>query len=180
MGSRRWHTHDPAHLYTYHGKMAALISAMDTQLTATGRLDATGAADALEVLGVHVISRVHSDELVGLHRAVIADVPGPRTRPEPAAGSGRSSPNRWFPCYWARSIAGGRSRSTRHRSRPRPTGQAGVPDLARPQVSADVATAPIPKPVVRISTGLASIRHQPSQPGSLAFLFNSDSSRLVS
>jgi hypothetical protein len=46
---------------------------MVTELAATVSLDATSDDDTLEVLAARIVSRVHSDELVGLHRLVIAE-----------------------------------------------------------------------------------------------------------
>jgi len=60
-------------LYTYYGDKAGLFAAMVTQLAATVSLDATSDDDTLEVLAARIVSRVHSDELVGLHRLVIAE-----------------------------------------------------------------------------------------------------------
>ena len=60
-------------LYTYYGDKAGLFAAMVTDLAATVSLDATSDDDTLEVLAARIVSRVHSDELVGLHRLVIAE-----------------------------------------------------------------------------------------------------------
>ena len=60
-------------LYTYYGDKAGLFAAMVTDLAATVSLDATRDDDTLEVLAARIVSRVHSDELVGLHRLVIAE-----------------------------------------------------------------------------------------------------------
>ena len=60
-------------LYTYYGDKAGLFAAMVTELAATVSLDATRDDDTLEVLAARIVSRVHSDELVGLHRLVIAE-----------------------------------------------------------------------------------------------------------
>ncbi len=60
-------------LYTYYGDKAGLFAAMVRQLAATVSLDATSDDDTLEVLAARIVSRVHSDELVGLHRLVIAE-----------------------------------------------------------------------------------------------------------
>jgi TetR/AcrR family transcriptional repressor of mexJK operon len=60
-------------LYTYYGDKAGLFAAMVRQLAATVSLDATNDDDTLEVLAARIVSRVHSDELVGLHRLVIAE-----------------------------------------------------------------------------------------------------------
>jgi TetR/AcrR family transcriptional regulator, mexJK operon transcriptional repressor len=60
-------------LYTYYGDKAGLFAAMVTELAATVSFDATSDDDTLEVLAARIVSRVHSDELVGLHRLVIAE-----------------------------------------------------------------------------------------------------------
>ena len=60
-------------LYAYYGDKAGLFAAMVTQLAATVSLDATSDDDTLEVLAARIVSRIHSDELVGLHRLVIAE-----------------------------------------------------------------------------------------------------------
>jgi TetR/AcrR family transcriptional regulator, mexJK operon transcriptional repressor len=60
-------------LYTYYGDKAELFAAMVRQLAATVSMDATSDCDTLEVLAARIVSRVHSDELVGLHRLVIAE-----------------------------------------------------------------------------------------------------------
>jgi TetR/AcrR family transcriptional regulator, mexJK operon transcriptional repressor len=59
-------------LYTYYGDKAGLFAAMVTQLAAAVSLDAAS-HDTLETLAARIVSRVHSDELVGLHRLVIAE-----------------------------------------------------------------------------------------------------------
>ena len=60
-------------LYAYYGDKAGLFAAMVRQLAATVSLDATSDDDTLEVLAARIVSRLHSDELVGLHRLVIAE-----------------------------------------------------------------------------------------------------------
>jgi TetR/AcrR family transcriptional repressor of mexJK operon len=60
-------------LYTYYGDKARLFAAMVTHLAATVSLDATSDDDTLAVLAARIVSRLHSDELVGLHRLVIAE-----------------------------------------------------------------------------------------------------------
>jgi TetR/AcrR family transcriptional regulator, mexJK operon transcriptional repressor len=60
-------------LYAYFGDKAALFAAMVRQLAAAVSLDAASDIDTLETLAARIVSRVHSDELVGLHRLVIAE-----------------------------------------------------------------------------------------------------------
>jgi TetR/AcrR family transcriptional regulator, mexJK operon transcriptional repressor len=60
-------------LYTFFGDKAGLFAAMVTDLAAAVSLDAAYDSDTLETLATRIISRVHSDELVGLHRLVIAE-----------------------------------------------------------------------------------------------------------
>jgi TetR/AcrR family transcriptional repressor of mexJK operon len=60
-------------LYAYYGDKDGLFAAMVRQLAATVSLDATSDDDTLEMLAARIVSRVHSDELVGLHRLVIAE-----------------------------------------------------------------------------------------------------------
>jgi TetR/AcrR family transcriptional regulator, mexJK operon transcriptional repressor len=60
-------------LYAYYGDKPRLFAAMVRQLAATVSLDATSDDDTLEILATRIVSRVHSDELVGLHRLVIAE-----------------------------------------------------------------------------------------------------------
>ena len=60
-------------LYAYYGDKAGLFAAMVTDLAAAVSLDAAYDSDTLETLATRIISRVHSDELVGLHRLVIAE-----------------------------------------------------------------------------------------------------------
>jgi TetR/AcrR family transcriptional regulator, mexJK operon transcriptional repressor len=60
-------------LYAYYGDKAGLFAAMVRQLAATVSLDATSDEDTLEELAARIVGRLHSDELVGLHRLVIAE-----------------------------------------------------------------------------------------------------------
>ena len=60
-------------LYTFFGDKAGLFAAMVTDLAAAVSLNAAYDSDTLETLATRIISRVHSDELVGLHRLVIAE-----------------------------------------------------------------------------------------------------------
>ena len=60
-------------LYTYFGDKAALFTAMVRDLAAAVSLDASADHDTLETLAARIVSRVHSDELVGLHRLVIGE-----------------------------------------------------------------------------------------------------------
>jgi len=60
-------------LYSYFGDKAELFSAMVRHLAAAVSLDAAYDTDTLETLAARIVSRVHSDELVGLHRLVIAE-----------------------------------------------------------------------------------------------------------
>jgi AcrR family transcriptional regulator len=60
-------------LYAYFGDKAALFAAMVRQLAAAVSLDAASDIDTLETLAARIVFRVHSDELVGLHRLVIAE-----------------------------------------------------------------------------------------------------------
>jgi AcrR family transcriptional regulator len=60
-------------LYAYHGDKAGLFAAMVRDLAAAVSLDAASDRDTLETLAARIVSRVHSDELVGLHRLVIAE-----------------------------------------------------------------------------------------------------------
>jgi TetR/AcrR family transcriptional regulator, mexJK operon transcriptional repressor len=60
-------------LYTYYGDKAGLFAAMVTDLAAAVSLDAASDRDTLETLATRIISRVHSDELVGLHQLVIGE-----------------------------------------------------------------------------------------------------------
>jgi TetR/AcrR family transcriptional regulator, mexJK operon transcriptional repressor len=59
-------------LYAYYGDKSGLFAAMVRHLAAAVSLDATS-DDTLETLAARIVSRVHSDELVGLHRLVIAE-----------------------------------------------------------------------------------------------------------
>jgi TetR/AcrR family transcriptional regulator, mexJK operon transcriptional repressor len=60
-------------LYSYFGDKAGLFAAMVRHLAAAVSLDAASDIDTLETLAARIVSRVHSDELVGLHRLVIAE-----------------------------------------------------------------------------------------------------------
>jgi TetR/AcrR family transcriptional regulator, mexJK operon transcriptional repressor len=60
-------------LYSYFGDKAALFAAMVRHLAAAVSLDAAADDDTLETLAARIVSRVYSDELVGLHRLVIAE-----------------------------------------------------------------------------------------------------------
>jgi TetR/AcrR family transcriptional regulator, mexJK operon transcriptional repressor len=60
-------------IYAYFGGKDALFAAMVQDLTLTVSLDALTDHGTLEALAARIISRVHSDELVGLHRLVIAE-----------------------------------------------------------------------------------------------------------
>src|ERR1700761_8568064 len=60
-------------LYAYYGDKARLFAAMVRQLAATVSLDPVSDDDTLEILAARIVSRVHSAELVGLHRLVIAE-----------------------------------------------------------------------------------------------------------
>jgi TetR/AcrR family transcriptional repressor of mexJK operon len=60
-------------LYTYYGDKAGLFTAMVRDLAAAVSLDAARDHDTLETLAARIVSRVHSDELVGLHQLVIAE-----------------------------------------------------------------------------------------------------------
>lgn len=60
-------------VYSYFGDKAELFAAMVRQLAAAVSLDAAYDTDTLESLSARIVSRVHSDELVGLHRLVIAE-----------------------------------------------------------------------------------------------------------
>jgi AcrR family transcriptional regulator len=60
-------------LYAYFGDKAALFTAMVRDLAAAVSLDASADRDTLETLAARIVSRVHSDELVGLHRLVIGE-----------------------------------------------------------------------------------------------------------
>jgi AcrR family transcriptional regulator len=60
-------------VYAYFGDKPALFRAMVTDLAAGVSLDAATDNDTLEALAARIVYRVHSDELVGLHRLVIAE-----------------------------------------------------------------------------------------------------------
>ena len=60
-------------LYTYYGDKAGLFAAMVRDLSTTVSLDAARDIDTLETLAARIVSRVYSDELVGLHQLVIAE-----------------------------------------------------------------------------------------------------------
>ncbi|MGH3244640.1 MAG: TetR/AcrR family transcriptional regulator [Trebonia sp.] len=60
-------------LYAYYGDKAGLFAAMVRDLAAAVSLDAASDHDTLETLAARIVSRVHSDELVGLHQLVIAE-----------------------------------------------------------------------------------------------------------
>ena len=60
-------------LYAYYGDKAGLFAAMVRHLAAAVSLDAAADDDTLETLAARIVDRVHSDELVGLHRLVIAE-----------------------------------------------------------------------------------------------------------
>jgi TetR/AcrR family transcriptional regulator, mexJK operon transcriptional repressor len=60
-------------LYAYFGDKAGLFAAMVKDLAASVSLDAATDRHTLETLAAHIVFRVHSDELVGLHRLVIAE-----------------------------------------------------------------------------------------------------------
>ena len=60
-------------LYAYFGDKADVFAAMVKDLAAEVSLDAATDSDTLETLAARIVSRVHSDELVGLHQLVIAE-----------------------------------------------------------------------------------------------------------
>jgi AcrR family transcriptional regulator len=60
-------------LYAYYGDKAGLFAAMVRDLAASVSLDAASDRDTLETLAARIVSRVHSDELVGLHQLVIGE-----------------------------------------------------------------------------------------------------------
>jgi AcrR family transcriptional regulator len=60
-------------LYAYFGDKAEVFAAMVRHLASAVSLDAAYDTDTLETLAARIVSRVHSDELVGLHRLVIAE-----------------------------------------------------------------------------------------------------------
>lgn len=60
-------------LYAYFGDKAGLFGAMVKSLAPTVSLDAATDHGTLEALASRIVYRLHSDELVGLHRLVIAE-----------------------------------------------------------------------------------------------------------
>jgi TetR/AcrR family transcriptional regulator, mexJK operon transcriptional repressor len=60
-------------LYSYYGDKAGLFAAMVRDLAAAVSLDGASDRDTLETLATRIVSRLHSDELVGLHQLVIAE-----------------------------------------------------------------------------------------------------------
>ncbi|HXT92979.1 MAG TPA: TetR/AcrR family transcriptional regulator [Trebonia sp.] len=60
-------------LYAYYGDKAGVFAAMVKDLATTVSLDAARDSDTLETLAARIVSRLHSDELVGLHQLVIAE-----------------------------------------------------------------------------------------------------------
>jgi TetR/AcrR family transcriptional regulator, mexJK operon transcriptional repressor len=60
-------------LYAYYGDKAEVFAAMVRDLAAAVSLDAASDRDTLETLAARIVSRLHSDELVGLHQLVIAE-----------------------------------------------------------------------------------------------------------
>jgi AcrR family transcriptional regulator len=60
-------------LYAYYGDKGSLFAAMVRDLAAAVSLDAASDRDTLETLAARIVSRLYSDELVGLHRLVIAE-----------------------------------------------------------------------------------------------------------
>jgi TetR/AcrR family transcriptional repressor of mexJK operon len=60
-------------LYAYYGDKAGVFAAMVRELAAAVSLDAATDRDTLETLAARIVSRLHSDELVGLHQLVIAE-----------------------------------------------------------------------------------------------------------
>ena len=60
-------------VYAYFGDKAGLFAAMVKDLAAAVSLDAPRDDDTLETLATRIVGRLHSDELVGLHRLVIAE-----------------------------------------------------------------------------------------------------------
>ena len=60
-------------IYSDYGDKAGLFSAMVTDLAATISRDAAEDDDTLTTLATRIVYRVQSDELVGLHRLVIAE-----------------------------------------------------------------------------------------------------------
>jgi TetR/AcrR family transcriptional regulator, mexJK operon transcriptional repressor len=60
-------------VYAYYGDKAGLFAAMVKDLAAGVSLDTATDHGTLEALAARIVFRVHSDELVGLHRLVIAE-----------------------------------------------------------------------------------------------------------
>src|SRR6201996_3262251 len=60
-------------IYAYYGDKAGLFAAMVRHLAAAVSLDATRDDDTLETLSARIVVRLHSDELVGLHRLGIGE-----------------------------------------------------------------------------------------------------------
>jgi TetR/AcrR family transcriptional regulator, mexJK operon transcriptional repressor len=60
-------------VYAYFGDKAGLFAAMVRDLAAGVSLDTATDHGTLEALAARIVYRVHSDELVGLHRLVIAE-----------------------------------------------------------------------------------------------------------
>ncbi|HWG02688.1 MAG TPA: TetR/AcrR family transcriptional regulator [Trebonia sp.] len=60
-------------IYAYFGDKDGLFTAMVKDLAVTVSLDASNDHGTLESLAARIVFRVHSDELVGLHRLVIAE-----------------------------------------------------------------------------------------------------------
>ena len=60
-------------IYAYFGDKDALFAAMVKDLAVTVSLDASTDRGTLSSLAARIVYRVHSDELVGLHRLVIAE-----------------------------------------------------------------------------------------------------------
>lgn len=60
-------------IYAYFGDKDALFAAMIRDLAVGVSLNAQTDHGTLEALAANIITRVHSDELVGLHRLVIAE-----------------------------------------------------------------------------------------------------------
>jgi AcrR family transcriptional regulator len=60
-------------IYAYFGDKDALFAAMVRELAVGVSLNAATDHGTLEALAANIIMRVHSDELVGLHRLVIAE-----------------------------------------------------------------------------------------------------------
>ena len=60
-------------VYSYFGDKAGLFAAMVVDLAPTVSLDPATDRGTLEALATRIVYRLHSDELVGLHRLVIAE-----------------------------------------------------------------------------------------------------------